>query len=45
LLFRVARARDIPVMTTYAGGYAQRVEDTVTIHCNTLIAAKEVFGN
>jgi hypothetical protein len=32
-------------MTTYAGGYAQRVEDTVTIHCNTLIAAKEVFGN
>lgn len=44
LLFRVARARDIPVMTTYAGGYAQRVEDTVTIHCNTLIAAKEVFG-
>jgi acetoin utilization deacetylase AcuC-like enzyme len=45
LLFRVARARDIPVMITYAGGYAQRVEDTVTIHCNTVIAAKEVFGN
>jgi len=44
LMFRVARARDIPVMVTFAGGYASRVEDTVTIHCNTVIAAKEVFG-
>jgi len=43
LVFRVARARNIPVMVTFAGGYAQRVEDTVTIHCNTVIAAKEVF--
>ena len=45
LVFRVARARDIPIMVTYAGGYARRVEDTVTIHCNTVIAAKEVFGS
>ena len=44
LVFRVARARDIPVMVTFAGGYARNVEDTVTIHCNTVIAAKEVFG-
>src|SRR6202451_4354354 len=44
LVFRVARARDIPVMVTYAGGYAQRVEDTVTIHCNTVIAAKELYA-
>jgi acetoin utilization deacetylase AcuC-like enzyme len=43
LVFRVARARNIPVMVTYAGGYARKVEDTVTIHCNTVIAAKEVF--
>ena len=43
LVFRVARARDIPVMVTYAGGYARDVEDTVTIHSNTVIAAKEVF--
>ena len=43
LVFRVAKARNIPVMVTYAGGYARRVEDTVTIHCNTVIAAKEVF--
>jgi acetoin utilization deacetylase AcuC-like enzyme len=44
LVFRVARGRDIPIMVTYAGGYAQKVEDTVTIHCNTVIAAKEVFS-
>ncbi|MGA7400138.1 MAG: histone deacetylase [Candidatus Sulfotelmatobacter sp.] len=44
LVFRVAHARNIPVMVTYAGGYAQNVEDTVTIHCNTVIAAKEVFA-
>jgi acetoin utilization deacetylase AcuC-like enzyme len=44
LVFRVAKARNIPVMVTYAGGYARNVEDTVTIHCNTVVAAKEVFG-
>jgi acetoin utilization deacetylase AcuC-like enzyme len=43
LLFRVARARDIPVMVTFAGGYAQNVEDTVTIHCNTVVAARETL--
>jgi len=42
LVLRVARSRNIPVMITYAGGYAQRVEDTVTIHCNTIVAAKEI---
>jgi acetoin utilization deacetylase AcuC-like enzyme len=41
LVFRVARARSIPVMVTFAGGYARKVEDTVTIHCNTVVAAKE----
>ncbi|MGA7925599.1 MAG: histone deacetylase [Candidatus Sulfotelmatobacter sp.] len=44
LVFRVARARNIAVMVTFAGGYAQKVEDTVTIHSNTVIAAKEVFA-
>jgi acetoin utilization deacetylase AcuC-like enzyme len=43
LVFRVARTRDIPVMATFAGGYARRLEDTVTIHCNTVVAAKGVF--
>ncbi len=43
LVFRVARARDIPVMVTYAGGYANHIEDTVAIHCNTVVAAAEVY--
>lgn len=42
LVFQVAKARAIPVMVTYAGGYARNVEDTVTIHVNTILAAKEV---
>jgi len=45
LVYRVAKARGIPVMVTLAGGYAQQVEDTVTIHCNTVIAAEEVYGS
>ena len=44
LVFQVARTRDIPMMVTFAGGYAQNVEDTVTIHCNTVVAAREVFA-
>ena len=44
LVFRVARARDIPVMVTYAGGYARNLDDTVTIHSNTVVAAKETFS-
>jgi len=43
LVFRAARARNIPVMATYAGGYAIHIEDTITIHCNTVIAAAEVY--
>jgi len=43
LVFRVAHARDIPVMVTFAGGYARRIEDTVTIHCNTVVAAREIL--
>jgi acetoin utilization deacetylase AcuC-like enzyme len=44
LVFRVAKARGIPVMVTYAGGYAKRVEDTILIHSNTVIAATEIFS-
>ncbi len=43
LVFQIVKAERIPVMVTLAGGYAQNVEDTVTIHCNTVIAAKEIF--
>src|SRR5450759_3419900 len=43
LVFRAAHARDIPVMVTLAGGYANHIEDTVAIHCNTVVAAAEVY--
>jgi acetoin utilization deacetylase AcuC-like enzyme len=41
-VFEEARRRGIPVATTLAGGYARRVEDTVRIHVNTMLAAREV---
>ncbi len=41
-VFEEARRRGIPVATTLAGGYALRVEDTIRIHVNTILAAREV---
>jgi acetoin utilization deacetylase AcuC-like enzyme len=41
-VFEEARRRRIPVTTTLAGGYARRLEDTVQIHVNTILAAREV---
>jgi acetoin utilization deacetylase AcuC-like enzyme len=44
LVFRAAAAHSVPTMVTYAGGYARNVQDTVTIHCNTVVAAQQVFA-
>ena len=41
-VFAEARKRSVPVVTVLAGGYARRVEETVQIHVNTILAAKEV---
>jgi acetoin utilization deacetylase AcuC-like enzyme len=41
-VFEEARCRRIPVATVLAGGYARRVEDTVRIHVNTILAARDV---
>jgi len=41
LVFEKASTRNIPVAVTLAGGYARHVEDTVTIHTNTIRVAKE----
>jgi len=41
-VFEEARKRGIPVATTLAGGYARNVEDTVRIHVNTILAAREI---
>ena len=44
LVFKVAQARNIPIMVTYAGGYARNVDDTVTIHSNTILAARDIYA-
>jgi len=41
LVFDHAKRRGVPVAITLAGGYARRVEDTVQIHMNTLLAARD----
>jgi acetoin utilization deacetylase AcuC-like enzyme len=41
-VFEQARTRNIPIATMLAGGYARRVEDTVRIHINTILAARDV---
>ena len=41
LVFAEARRRGLPVAVAFAGGYARKVEDTVRIHVNTVIAARE----
>ncbi|HEY9283594.1 MAG TPA: histone deacetylase, partial [Pyrinomonadaceae bacterium] len=38
------RARGVPVATVMSGGYAADSNDTVEIHCNTIRAARRVFG-
>jgi len=42
LVFEHAWKRGIPVASTMAGGYARRVADTVRIHVNTILAARDV---
>jgi acetoin utilization deacetylase AcuC-like enzyme len=42
LVFDHARRRGIPVAITLAGGYARHVQDTVTIHINTILAARDL---
>jgi acetoin utilization deacetylase AcuC-like enzyme len=43
-VFQLACARNIPVATTLAGGYARHVEDTIRIHANTILAAQEAIS-
>lgn len=42
LVFAEAKRRRIPVAVALAGGYARRTEDTVRIHMNTVVAARDV---
>jgi acetoin utilization deacetylase AcuC-like enzyme len=42
-VLRFAKERDVPIVTVMSGGYAQDINDTVEIHCNTIRAVKKVF--
>jgi acetoin utilization deacetylase AcuC-like enzyme len=44
MVFRTAQSAGAQTFSVYAGGYAMQVEDTVTIHANTVLAAAEVFS-
>jgi acetoin utilization deacetylase AcuC-like enzyme len=44
-VFAAARRRRIPIAVTLAGGYARRVEDTVTIQTNTALALYKTLSS
>ena len=44
MVLSFARDWGVPVMVTFAGGYAEKLEDTVAIHTNTVLAANKVFA-
>jgi acetoin utilization deacetylase AcuC-like enzyme len=44
LVLQEAVRRKVPFVVTLAGGYARKVEDTVTIHANTALAAEAALG-
>ncbi len=41
LVFDYARRNGAPAAITLAGGYARQIEDTVSIHVNTILAARD----
>ena len=44
LVLSFAREKQISIVTTMSGGYAEDINDTVEIHCNTIRAVKKVFA-
>jgi len=44
LVMNYARKNKSPLVITLAGGYARRVQDTVAIHVNTILAARDAAG-
>ncbi len=45
LVYEYARRHHVPVAITLAGGYARHVEDTVRIHVNTILAARDLAAS
>lgn len=44
-VLRQCRQSGVPVALAMAGGYARRIEDTVTIHANTIRLAKRIIAD
>ena len=42
-VFETAKQKNIPIFSVYAGGYARQLDDTVTIHTNTVLAAIDSY--
>jgi hypothetical protein len=40
---RRAATGAVPVAVAMAGGYAHVIDDTVSIHCRTVLAARRIF--
>jgi len=44
MVLAACRTRQVPCVITLGGGYARDVADTVEAHCNTIRAARAIFG-
>ncbi|MGA8038294.1 MAG: histone deacetylase [Candidatus Acidiferrales bacterium] len=44
LVCEYAKRVGVPMASTFAGGYARNVGDTVKIHCGTILAMRDVAG-
>ena len=44
IVIEAARDRSLPIAITFAGGYARNTADTVQIHTNTILTAREAFS-
>jgi len=42
-VFETCRGANVPVAAVLAGGYARKLEDTVELHTNMVLAAREVY--
>ncbi len=43
IVLDAARSRGIPIAVTFAGGYARNTADTIQIHTNSILAARDTF--
>jgi acetoin utilization deacetylase AcuC-like enzyme len=43
LVIRAAHKNNIPIIAVLAGGYAENIDDTVEIHCNTARVFNEIY--